>query len=130
MKIIPEKYSKRWILRLIISTLVLTVVFSLAFGVKIRGEVQSELVFKYMVLAAIFNIIHCFFGILGLKRIYLFMMIGSIAGMIYLLYMAFISNNGAFQLVGFMSFVEFIFYSGLLGVIGEIYYRIKHRKEQ
>lgn len=129
MKIIPEKYSKRWILRLIISTILLAGVFSLAFGVKVRGEIQSDLVFKYLTLAAIFAIINCFFGVLGFKHIYFVMALGGIAGMIYMLYMAFVSNNAAFEIAGFMSFVEFILYSGLLGAVAEVYARVKQKKQ-
>lgn len=128
MKIIPEKHSKRWIGRLLITILFLTLIFSLAFGVKIRNEIQAELIWKYATMAAIFAIINCFFGVVGLKRIYLFMTFGIIAGTIYLLYMVFISKNGAFQVVGFMTFVEFIGYSGILGAITEIISRVLKKK--
>lgn len=120
MRIIPEKHSKKWVGRLILTTLLITIVFCFAFGTKIRGDIQSELIIKYAGMAATFSIINCVFGVMGLKRIYFFMAVGLIIGSIYLIYMALVSDNGAFQVVGFMSFVEFGGYGGLLGAIAEI----------
>lgn len=127
MNWIPDRFSKKWVGRLVLHILVLTIVFSITIGIKIRGDVQMELLFKHFGLASLITVVTTLSGILGFKKTYLFTLLGMILGVGYLMFYYYTSSNGLAGIVGMMSFFEFIIIGFVIGVVVEIAMKVKEK---
>lgn len=127
MNWIPEKFSKKWLGRVLINIILLSIVFSITIGITIRGEVQMKLLAINIGLSTIVSILCTLPGFIGFKLTYLFTILGMFLGMGYLMFYHYSSANGLAGVVGFMSLFEFIGIGFIVGVIVEIVSKIKKK---
>jgi len=131
LKIIPAKHSKKW-------ASLFGIYFVAIFAVSLLCQliIQTHLTFMLLIglvaISLVFSLVICFGGFLGGMLFFGISTLGTILGLLYMLYISiFNAASGWNDIISLVGFSVFFSFSAAAGIITEgVYYILSRQKHQ
>lgn len=123
-KLLPGKYNRNWLFFYIVMILVLGAVLTISRISFFKAFINSRNIFSLFIVAIVLSSITAGSGYFGAKIICTFSLIGTVLGIIFMLYI-YSGKTGWEDIAGLLTFIMIYIIAAAIGVAVEliIYYR-------